>query len=131
MIKHGYKQRYAYGGTGIFDTITNLLLRVFSSNIGKTISSSAVDIGKNLAKKGAKSVLDVGVSAASDVGKKLVKKALTPKSKKILQKYTTKTTPKSNMSSIVDGSSVEIQNLVKKLHNGMGIKKIYFFNLKK
>ena len=27
VTKHGFKKRYAYGGSGIFDTITNLLTR--------------------------------------------------------------------------------------------------------
>ena len=27
--KHGFKKRYAYGGSGIFDTITKLLTRIF------------------------------------------------------------------------------------------------------
>ena len=26
--KHGFKKRYRYGGSGIFDTITNLLTRI-------------------------------------------------------------------------------------------------------
>ena len=90
--KHGFKKRYAYGGSGIFDTITNLLTRIFTSSAAKQIASSALDVGKSVAKEGAKKAIDVGKSTAVDVGKKLVKKALTPKSKKILQKYTQPTT---------------------------------------
>ena len=88
VTKHGFKKRYAYGGSGITDTITNLLTRIFTSSAAKRIASSALDVGKSVAKEGAKKALDVGKSAAVDVGKKLVTKALTPKSKKILQNFT-------------------------------------------
>ena len=122
--KHGFKKRYAYGGSGIFDTITNLLTRIFISSAAKQIASSALDVGKSVAKEGAKKAIDVGKSTAVDVGKKLVKKALTPKSKKILQKYTQPTTQPAtqDINTLIDGSAVEIQDLVKKLHSGMGIK---------
>ena len=122
--KHGFKKRYAYGGSGIFDTITNLLTRTFTSSAAKQIASSALDVGKSVAKEGAKKAMDVGKSTAVDVGKKLVKKALTPKSKKILQKYTQPTTQPAtqDINTLIDGSAIEIQDLVKKLHSGMGIK---------
>ena len=87
--KHGFKRRYAYGGSGILDTVVNFLTRMFTSNAAKQIASSALNVGKSVAKEGAKKALEVGKSAAVDVGKKLVHKALTPKSKKILQKYAT------------------------------------------
>ena len=54
------------------------------------------------------------------VGKKLVTKALTPKSKKILQKYTEPATQ--DMNRLIDGSAIAIQDLVKKLNSGAGIK---------
>ena len=118
--KHGFKKRYAYGGSGIFDTIASLLARIFTSSAAKQIASSALDVGKSVAKEGAKKALEVGKSAAVDVGKKLVTKALTPKSKKILQKYTQPATQ--NIGTLIDWSAVEIQDLVKKLNTGMGIK---------
>ena len=122
VTKHGFKKRYAYGGSGIIDTITNLLARIFTSSATKQIASSALDVGKSVAKEGAKKALDVGKSAVVDVGKKLVTKALTPKSKKILQKYTTPTTQ--NINTLIDGSAIGIQDLVKKLNTGMGIKRV-------
>ena len=128
--RQGFTKRYAYGGSGIFDSITKLLMRLFTSNAAKQLASSAFDVSKSVAKEGAKKALEAGKSAATDVGKKLVQKALTPKSKKILQKYTTQPTTQ-NINALIDGSAVEIQNLVKSLNTGMGIKKIYFFNLKK
>ena len=119
VAKRGFKKRYAFGGSGIFDTIANLLTRIFTSSAAKQIASSTLDVGKSVAKEGAKKALDVGKSAAVDVGAK----ALTPKSKKILQKYmepTTQSTTRDN--TLIDGSVIEIQDLVKKLNTGMGIK---------
>ena len=118
--KHGFKKRYAYGGSGIFDTMVNFLTRMFTSNAAKQIASSSLDVGKSVAKEGAKKALEAGKSAAVDVGKKLVTKALTPKSKKFLQKHTEPATQ--NISTLIDGSAIEIQELVKKLNGGSGIK---------
>ena len=118
--KHGFKKRYAYGGSGIFDTMANLLMRMFTSSAATQIASSALDVGKIVAKEGAKKALEAGKSAAVDVGKNLVTKALTPKSEKILQKYTEPVTQ--NIGTLIDGSAVEIQELVKKLNSGSGIK---------
>ena len=122
--KHGFKKRYAYGGSGIFDTITNFLTRIFTSGAAKQIASSALDVGKSVAKEGVKKALEAGKSPAIDVGKKLVTKALTPKSKKILQKYT-EPSPQSttqDINTLIDGSAIAIQDLVKKLNSGSGIK---------
>ena len=120
VSKHGFKKRYAYGGSGIFDTIANFLTRIFTSSAAKQIASSALYVGKNVPKEGAKKALEAGKSAAVDVGKKLITKALTPKSKKILQKYTQPTTQ--DINTLIEGSAVEIQDLVKKLNSGAGIK---------
>ena len=122
--KHGFKKRYAYGGSGIFDTIANFLTTIFTSSAAKQIASSALDIGKSVAKEGAKKALNVGKSAAVDVGKKLVTKALTPKSKKILQKYTEPSTQSTtqDINMLIDGNAIAIQDLVKKLNSGSGIK---------
>ena len=119
--KHGFKKKYQYGGSGIFDTITNLLTRIFTSSAAKQIASSTLNVGKSVAKEGA---LEVGKSTAVDVGKKLVVKALTPKSKKILQKYSEPTAQSTtqDINTLIDGSAITIQDLVKKLNSGMGIK---------
>ena len=74
-----------YGGSGIFDTIANFLTRIFTSSAAKQIASSALDVGKSVAKEGAKKALKVGKSTTVDVGKKLVTKALTQKTKKKLK----------------------------------------------
>ena len=114
------KKKYAYGGSGIFDTIANLLTRIFTSSAAKQIAFSALDIGESVAKEGAKKALEAGKSAAVDVEKKLATKVLTPKSKKILQKYTQPTTQ--DINTLIDGSAIAIQDLVKKLNSGAGFK---------
>ena len=116
VTKHGLKKRYQYGGSGIFDTITKLL----TSSAAKQIASSALDVGKSIGKEGAKKALKVWKSAAVDAGKKLVTKALTPKSKKILQKYTEP--EMRDINALIDASAIVIQDLVKKLNSGAGIK---------
>ena len=98
-------------------------MRLFTSNAAKQLGSCAIDVGKSVGKEGAKKALEVGKSTATDVGKKLVQKALTPKSKKSLQKYTIQPITQ-NINALIDGSSVEIENVVKRLNKGMGIKKI-------
>ena len=121
--KQGFKKSYRYGGRGIFDSITKLLMRIFSSGTAKQLTSSALDAGTKVAKEGAKKALEVGATAAADAGKRLVQKALTPKSKTILEKYSSLSQP-GNINSLIAGSAVDIQNLVKKLNTGMGIKTI-------
>ena len=123
VAKRGFKKRYAYGGSGIFDTIASLLTRIFTSGAVKQITSSAMDVGKSVAKEGAKKALEVGTTTATDIGKKLVTKALTPKSKKILQKYTPKPVTQ-DINTLIDGSAIAVQELVRKLNSGAGIKKI-------
>ena len=103
VTKHGFKKRYAYCGSGIFDTIANFLTRIFTNSAAKQIASSALHVRKTVSKEGAKKALEVGKCAAVDAGKKLVTKALTPKSKKILQKYT-------DINTLTDGSVIAIQD---------------------
>ena len=44
VARHGFKKRYAYGGSGIFDIIANFLTRIFTSSAGRQIASSALDV---------------------------------------------------------------------------------------
>ena len=104
--KQGFKRQYAFGGTGIFDTIGNIIKGVVTSQAGKDLAKFALDTSKNIAK-----------TTATDVGNRLVKKALTPKSKSIISKHTKTLTLNPN-------DAVKINELVKKLNQGMGIKKI-------
>ena len=102
--KHEYKRQYAFGGTGIFDTIGNIVKGVVTSQAGKNLAEFALDTSKNIAK-----------TTATDVGNRLVKKVLTPKSKNIISKHTKALNP---------NDAVKINELIKKLNQGMGIKKL-------
>ena len=102
--KQGYKRQYAFGGTGIFDTIGNIIKGIVTSQAAKDLTKTALDASKNIVK-----------TTASDVGNRLIKKALTPKSKSIISKHTKELNP---------NDAVKINELVKMLNSGMGIKKI-------
>ena len=93
--RQGYKRKYAFGGTGIFDTIASIVKGVVTSQAGKDLAKFALDTSKNIAK-----------TTATDVGNRLVKKVLTPKPKN------------------TKADAVKINELVRKLNQGMGIKKI-------
>ena len=99
--KQGYKRSYAFGGTGIFDTIGNIVSGIVTSKAGKDLAKFALDSSKNIAK-----------TTASDIGNRLVKKVLTPKSKSIISKHTRALNPN------------EAVKINEKLNRGMGIKKI-------
>ena len=102
--KQGYKRQYAFGGTGIFDTIGNIIKGIVTSQAAKDLTKTALDASKNIVK-----------TTASDVGNRLIKKALTPKSKSIISNHTQALNP---------NDAVKINELVKKLNSGLGIKKI-------
>ena len=102
--KQGYRRQYAFGGTRIFDTIGNIVKGIVTSQAEKDLAKSALDVGKNIAK-----------TTATDVGNRMVKKVLTPKSKSIISKHTKTLNP---------NDAVKINELVKMLNQGTGIKKI-------
>ena len=102
--RQGYKRQYAFGGTGIFDTIGNIIKGIVTSQAAKDLTKTALDASKNIVK-----------TTASDVGNRLVKKVLTPKSKSIISNHTKALNP---------NDAVKINELVKMLNSGMGIKKI-------
>ena len=126
MKNHGFKRKYVYGGSGLFDSLAKL----FTSGVAKQLTSIAVDVGK-----------EVGKKTAIDVGTKLVKKVLTQKApghsvplapavatkvQNILNKYVPQVPVRQNINSLIDGSgnnAIAIQDLVRKLH-GSGLKTI-------
>ena len=130
MKNHGFKRKYVYGGSGIFSSLASFLGNLFTSGAAKQLTSTAIDVGK-----------EVGKRTAVDVGTRLVKKALTPKVRKapavsqrvvatkvqnILNKYVVPQAPiRQNINSLIDGSgnnAVAIQDLVRRLHHGDGLK---------
>jgi len=96
------KKQYAFGGSGILDSILKFIAKTLSSQGAKALASLA-------AKKVAKASLDAGKSVAVEAGKKLVDKVLNPskRAEKIVQEY-------------IDGSAIGIQQMVRKL-NGSGL----------
>ena len=126
MKNHGFKRKYVYGGSGIFSSLASFLGNLFTSGAAKQLTSTAIDVGK-----------EVGKRTAVDVGTRLVKKVLTPKVQKapqrvatkvqnILNKYVVPQAPiRQNINSLIDGSgnnAVAIQDLVRRLHHGDGLK---------
>ena len=125
MKNHGFKRKYVYGGSGIFSSLASLLGNLFTSGAAKQLTSAAVEVGK-----------EVGKRTAVDIGTRLVKKALTPKVRKGIQKapavsarvqnILNKYVPvRQNINSRIDGSgnnAVAIQDLVRRLHRGDGLK---------
>ena len=93
-----------FGGTGILETIGNMIKGIVTSQAGKDLTKHLLDSATNITKM-----------TASDIGNRLIKKALTPKSKSIISKHTR---------ALTKNDAIKINNLVKKLNSGMGIKKI-------
>jgi len=85
------KKQYAFGGSGILDSILKFITKTFTSQGAKALASSA-------AKEVAKASLDAGKSVAVETGKKLVDKVLNPskRAENIVKQYT-------------DGSAIDIQ----------------------
>ena len=126
MKNHGFKRKYVYGGSGIFSSLASFLGNLFTSGVAKQLTSTAIDVGK-----------EVGKRTAVDVGTRLVKKVLTPKVQKAPQRVATKVQNilnkfgvpqvpvRQNINSLIDGSgnnAVAIQDLVRRLHHGDGLK---------
>ena len=99
------KKQYAFGGSGILDSILQFIVKTFTSHGAKALASSA-------AKEVGKAAIDAGKSVAIEAGKKLVDKVMNPSKRveNIVKKYT-------------EGSAMDIQKLVKRL-NGSGLKEI-------
>ena len=77
------KKQYAFGGSGILDSILKFITKTFTSQGAKALASSA-------AKEVAKASLDAGKSVAVETGKKLVDKVMNPSKRveNIVKKYT-------------------------------------------
>ena len=66
-----YKKQYVIGGAGIFDSILHFLIRIFTS---QTAKEAAKHVGE--------SALETGETVAVDAGKKLIDRAMQPKTSK-------------------------------------------------
>ena len=56
-IEKGYARKYAYGGRGLFDTITGLVGRIFTSSAAKSLGNKAMSAATKAALKGVKKEL--------------------------------------------------------------------------
>ena len=148
ITKRNYKEKHVFGGAGIFGSIGNFLVRMFSSNAAKQLASTALQAGKTAAKDIGMKGFDMGNTVAIDAGNKLVEKAVKklskPKSQvanvmvppeeitkrvnQVIAKYVD--TGAINLNKLIDGSSVNrpnvsntiaIQDLIRRI-NGSGLK---------
>src|SRR5678815_5654016 len=75
VIKRRYKKQHVIGGAGIFDTITGVFKRLFTSGVANRVASTALNVGKDAARELGKKALEVGKNTAVEAGKRLVDKA--------------------------------------------------------
>ena len=147
----GYKRRYVYGGSGIFDSIAGFFSKLFSKAASNAVvrqaASTVLDAGKSVAKEVGKKAIETGKEAAVSAGKKLIEtgvnKLLTPKSSEIINKYSdaAEVSKKAqevvnkyineganNLNKLIDGSgnqrAIAIQDLARRL-NGGGLKAVF------
>ena len=145
ITKRTHKKKYVTEGAGIFGSIGNFLVRMFSSNAAEQLASIA---RKTAAKDIGMKAIDVGKTVAIDAGKKLVEKDVEkfskPKSQVVkvivrpeeITKKVNEVIAKSvdtsaiNLNNLIEGSSVNssnasnaiaIQDLVRRI-NGSGLK---------
>lgn len=120
--KRRYVKKHVIGGAGIFDSITNFVKRLTGSTATKAIvsrlsSAAQTEIGKKAIEAGKTIAKEVGLKAI-DVGKDIaIAKAnafITQKSKETLSSLVGP--------SEVEGSSIAIQDLVKMLNTGSGLR---------
>ena len=75
IAKRRYLRKHVIGGAGIFDTITGVFKKLFTSGVANRMASTALSMGKDAAKELGKKALDVGKNTAVEAGKRLVDKA--------------------------------------------------------
>ena len=103
----GFKRSYVYGGTGIFDSITNAAVNL--------VQKGALQVGKKLGEKGVQKVSSLlSRSSKSDdpPDREHSPLGLTSKSQDILRKYTAPPPPPTeenfNLNALIDGSAIRI-----------------------
>jgi hypothetical protein len=124
--KRRYKKKHVIGGAGIFDTITNLFKRLTESPAAKAIASVAkTALGKKAIEAGKTVVKEVGLKAI-DVGKDAViakaKALLDGRSETMLTQKSKDTLASLINNSSVSGGAISIQDLVKRLNTGSGLR---------
>ena len=102
----GYKRKYIYGGSGIFETIADFLRRLLGSTVAKQAASAALDVGKTAAVTAGKKLVDRVINKLTKQPDDLRRKA-----SDVIDKYI----PSGS------GNAIAIQDLVKRM-NGSGLK---------
>src|ERR1043165_7097431 len=75
VTKRRYTRKHVIGGAGIFDTISGVFKRLFTSGVANRAAATALSIGKDAAKELGIKALDVGKTTAVEAGKRLMDKA--------------------------------------------------------
>ena len=75
VTKRRYTRKHVIGGAGIFDTISGVFKRLFTSGVANRAAATALSMGKDAAKELGKKALDVGKTSAVEAGKRLMDKA--------------------------------------------------------
>src|SRR5688572_22065713 len=75
VIKRRYKKQHVIGGAGIFDTITGVFKKLFTSGVANRVASTALNVGKDAARELGKKALEAGKNTTVEVGKRLIDKA--------------------------------------------------------
>lgn len=96
LKNRGFKRKYVYGGSGVFDSIAGFFAKLFSKAASNAVvrqaASTVLDAGKSVAKEVGKKAVDAGKEAAISAGKNLIEKGvnrfLTPKSQEVINKLT-------------------------------------------
>ena len=100
QIKKGYARKYAYGGRGLFDTITSLVGRAFTSSAAKSLGSKAMSAATNAALKG----VEKGASKAVD---HVVDKVTRPRRKPAQQSNVQRSKPQqTRLNNLISGSGI-------------------------
>ena len=143
-----YMKRYAIGGSGIFDSLSNFMKRLATSNAARTaatavakaskteIGKTALTASKAVAKELATTVINTAKDVAVAKGKQAVSnrgpKAITPQTVEILTqldnlqpitkqlKDQPAPMPIANINNLMAGSAIRIQDLVRTLNSGSG-----------
>ena len=106
-IKKDYRRKYVYGGRGLFDTVTKLLGRAFTSSAAKTLGSKALTAATDAAVKG----VEKGATKAMD---RVVNKLTAPKKTQQKVRFNAITQPKSNLHNLIAGAGIAtIRDFVK------------------
>jgi hypothetical protein len=116
--KRRCKKIHVIGGSGIFDTF---LKRITESTAAKAIASlaatalgkKAIEAGKTVVKEVGLKAIDVGIAKA---------KALLDGRPELTQKSKDTLASLIDNSSAINGGAISIQDLVKRLNNGSGLR---------